>query len=210
MIIFIPRYSPIVSYHTIKPKELYKKHKKIGVYLVDSDKPFGAKLITNKEDFVRKKKAIKKGWYKRNDKVRQSQNVLGYVPYKGYHRTHLIAFRHSLLETSEILFTGAESLNRGKTDNSQYLINRFKERKYLNINELKGDIDISLNDVELFFDYLVNSQGSYIDGKWTPSLMEYTIALHYIENNKICNYVEVSIVNRTLGKKLAKFKLIND
>ena len=148
-----------------------------------------------------------------------------------YHLTHLIAFRHSLSEGDirGILFTGTAHLNSGARYDLNYIpaYNRTRDSTTSRVNLLKdqffkndcklilrypkvetgrnfgsrGAAQLSLNDLELFFDFLVNWKKDHV--------FKYGVECHYSKDTKLVHHVTVVIVDVTLGKLLVSVDLLN-
>lgn len=205
----------------------------------ENERILGAYVIHNKDSLETNKKIIYDKIITRNEYLRRSVYVPGYDKVKGifkdidynsysvYERTHLISFRHSLQEgeCGNLLITGSAKLNQGrdykksiiptnfdKKQIQEYLIKTFKNNNYkIKLkNKYFNQIPISLNDTEIFYDFLLNTQFHYEKGIKIPDLLKYSVECKYLkEDHLIPHHVIVRISNLTRKNLLAYFEINN-
>ena len=148
-----------------------------------------------------------------------------------YHLTHLIAFRHSLSEgdANGLLFTGTAHLNSGSRYDLNYVpaysrtkdsttsrVNTLKELFFQNNCQLKldyptvdtgrnfgsrGPAQYSLNEFELFLDFLVNWKKTHV--------FKYGVECYYTNGSDLVHHVRVIIIDVTQGRLLVDVLLMN-
>ena len=230
-----------INYIPIRTRKLFHK----SLTSLDFVGHKGAYILADKDDLGRivggfmvfdghlldaQNKAIKVGFYKRNDDARKKADVPGFDTVKQewatvqgkerplYHRTHLVPYRLCLNdgEYKQVMFTGTARLNSGMRVNENYLPTEEDHNRNAEVifkNALKNSMyymnpkstsQFSLDDFERSISYFVHQSAQVYKHTY-----RYGVECFYNDNTLIPSYVEVTLVDCTDYKVLMRATLLN-